>query len=351
MKKRLSLLICLLLVAGLFAGCGSTAAPEEETTTPDESSAPPAETVVMKFAGTAAGDPNNGEYAAMLKFEELAEKYSNGTIDVQVFPANQLGTSTEFTEGVSLGTVESAVAGFDGIAVYAPSMYVFSMPYQYESIDQMRGIIEGDTECRAAIDDALADINLKIVGYMYRPFRVVANTVRPVAGPADLKGVNLRVPDAASSQAILSKMGATTATVAWGEVYTAIQQGVVDGAENAITELVTNNLHEVVKYISETRHMSAAIPVFVGKTWFDGLAKEQQDAIIKAGEEVTEWRYQNVTAEEQTSWEKCEAAGVKVLHYDDIDIAAFKAATADVYKDFIAKGYFTEEFYNATLPK
>lgn len=363
MKKGLSLLLCFVLVFSLMVGCGTKENKEvkteptkqEVTTEPTkEDSKEPAKedvkTVTMKFAGTAAADPKNGEYQAMLKFEELVEKYSNGSVQVEVYPASQLGTSTEFTEGVSLGTVECAMAGFDGIAQYAPQLNAFSMPYQYSSIEEMRSVIEGETECRKAIDEAMGNINMKMVGVCYRPFRVIANTKKAVTDPKSLSGVTLRVPDAASSQAILKAMGAVTATIAWSEVYTSIQQGVIDGAENAITELVSNNIHEVVKYISETRHMSAGIPIFVCKDWFDKLDESQKEAIIKAGEEVTEWRYQNVSKETEECWKKCEEAGIEVIYFDDVDIDAFREATKDVYKEFVNKGLFTEEFYLSTLP-
>jgi tripartite ATP-independent transporter DctP family solute receptor len=348
MKKGLSILLCLVLAFSLMVGCGTEAG--KEVKPEPEPQQEEVETVTMKFAGTAAADMSNGEYLAMLKFEELVEEYSNGIVQVEVYPASQLGTSTEFTEGVSLGTVECAMAGFDGIAQYAPQLNAFSMPYQYASIEEMRSVIEGDTECRKAIDETMGGVNMKMVGVCYRPFRVVANNKKPVKDPATLQGVTLRVPDAASSQAILQAMGAVTATIAWSEVYTSIQQGVIDGCENAITELVTNNIHETVKYISETRHMSAGIPIFVCKNWFDKLSKDQQDAIIKAGEEVTEWRYDNVSQETEECWEKCEELGIEVIYFDDIDIDAFRAATADVYKDFVSKGLFTEEFYLSTLP-
>ena len=359
MKKLFALILALVMVLSLVAcGGGAKEEPKAEEPKAEEPKAeepkteePAAEKVVMKFAGTAAADPNNGEYVAMMKFEELVEEYSNGSIDVELYPASQLGSSVEFTEGVSLGTVECGMAGFDGLAVYAPSMYAFSMPYQYNSIEEMRSVIEGETECRAAIDEALSEINMKIVGVMYRPFRVVANAKQSVTDPASLKGVSLRVPDAACSQAILGSMGAVTATISWGEVYTSIDQGVIDGCENAITEIVSNNIHETVDYIAETRHMSAGIPIFVAEDWFNGLTQEQQDAIIKAGEDTTEFRYQEVAKETEACWKECEEMGIEVKYYDDIDVEAFKAATADVYKDFIAQGYFTEEFYQATLVK
>lgn len=330
MKKLLSTLLCLALI---LTACSALA-----------------DTVTMKFAGTTPVNEELGEYQAMVKFAELVEEYSAGSITVEVYPASQLGGSVEFTEGTALGTVEACVVGFDGIGNLAPECYALAMPYLYDNIDQMRPVLEGDTEARAAIDAVLSGTNLKLVGILYRPMRVTANIKKAVTSPADMSGLQVRSPSSEANQAIIAAMGAIPTTISWSEVFTALQSGACDGVENAITELASINLQEVVKYVSETNHMASPIAIIVGETWFNGLTAEQQDAILKAGTEITEWRAQNVAEETAAAWAKFEAAGVEVLYADQIDFAAFKAACADVYKQFVDKGYFTEEFYN-TLKK
>jgi tripartite ATP-independent transporter DctP family solute receptor len=301
----------------------------------------------MKFAGTTTADPNLGEYQAMLKFEELVEKYSNNSIDVQVYPASQLGGSVEFTEAVGLGEVESCMVGFDGLGNLQKEMYALCMPYLYTDNDQLRPILEGDTAARKAIDESLAKVNMEIVGISYRPFRVMANNKHAVKSPADLKGIAVRSPSSAANTAIIQALGANPTTISWSEVFTSMQQGACDGVENAITELYSINLQEATKYVSETNHMAAPIPIVVCKSWFDGLTADQQSAIQKAGQEVTDWRAENVKEEEATAWKAFADAGAQCLRMKDIDLAAFQDACKDVYKQFVKDGYFTEEFYNA----
>ncbi|MDO4866095.1 MAG: TRAP transporter substrate-binding protein [Clostridia bacterium] len=327
MKKLLCTLVCLILV---FVSCAALAEP-----------------VVMKFAGTTTADPELGEYQAMLKFEELVEEYSNGEIDVEVYPASQLGGSVEFTEGTALGTVEACVVGFDGIGNLAPECYAICMPYLYDNIEQMRPILEGDTEARKAIDTVLSGTNLKLVALLYRPMRVMANTKHAVKSPADMAGLQVRSPSSEANTAIITAMGGLPTTIAWSEVFTALQSNACDGVENAITELASINLQEVVKYVSETNHMPSPIALVVGEAWFNGLTEEQQAAIVKAGVDVTEWRAENVAQEIDAAWKKFEDAGVEVLYADDIDFQAFKDACAEVYKEFVGKGYFTEEFFES----
>lgn len=347
MKKRVALLLAMAMMLSL-AACGGKEGLPAAGDTPQKTENPaPAKKVTMKFAGTTTADPELGEYQAMLKFEELVEEYSGGTIDVEVYPANQLGGSVEFTEAVALGEVEACVVGFDGLGNLQPEMYALCMPYLYGSIDGMRPILEGDTQARRTIDGSLSEVNMKIVSLLYRPFRVMANNVRSVKSPADLKGIAVRSPSSAANVAIIEALGAAPTTIAWSEVFTSMQQGACDGVENAITELKSINLQEAAKYVSETNHMAAGIPILVGEAWFNGLTADQQEAILKAGREITEWRAQGVAEEEAAAWQAFADAGAEVLRMEDIDFAAFQAACQDVYRQFVEEGYFTEEFYNS----
>ena len=349
MKKFVAMVLALTMVfAATGCGGGSSAA---SSSAPAASSAAPVEEnvekVTMKFAGTAAADASNGEYQAMLMVEELVEKYSEGTIEVEVYPASQLGSNVEFSEGVALGEIEAAVCGFDGLGNYAPVANALCMPYLFESNDDAMAKLWGDTDVHAALDEAFAEINMKIVGYVNRPFRVVCNNVRTVKTPEDMKGLVLRSPTSPVNTAINSAMGAQPTTIAWSEVYTALESGVCSAVENAVTELKSINLQETCKYISETNHTGGLIPMFVSKDWYDGLATSQQEAIDKAFAEVTEWRNENLAKDVEAAWQAFEDAGAEIVRLEDVDIEAFQAATADVAAEFIAKGDFTQEFYDS----
>lgn len=356
MKKLLAAILSLTMVLSLAAcGGGEEEAPAEESAPPaaTEQAAPEAdptagvETVTMKFAGTTTADPALGEYQAMLMVEELVEKYSEGTIDVEVYPASQLGSNVEFSEGVALGEIEAAVCGFDGLGNYAPVANALCMPYLFASNDDAMAKIWGDTEVHDALDKAFAEINMQIVGYVNRPFRVVCNNVRSVKTPADMEGLVLRSPTSAVNTAINSAMGAEPVTISWGEVYTSMSQGACTAVENAITELKSINLEQQCKYVSETNHTGGLIPMFVCKSWFDGLAPIQQDAILKGFAEVTAWREENLASEVDAAWQAFEDAGAEVVRLEDIDYAAFQEACAGVADEFIAKGDFTQDFYDA----
>ena len=352
MKKLFALILALAMVLSL-AACGQKEEPAPEKEEPKaeepapEKEEPAVEKVTMKFAGTTTADPALGEYQAMLMVEELVEKYSEGTIDVEVYPASQLGSNVEFSEGVALGEIEAAVCGFDGLGNYAPVANALCMPYLFTSNEDAMGKIWADTEVHDALDEAFAEINMQIVGYVNRPFRVVCNNVRSVKTPEDMKGLVLRSPTSAVNTAINSAMGAEPVTISWSEVYTSMSQGACNAVENAITELKSINLEQQCDYISETNHTGGLIPMFVSKAWFDGLAPIQQEAILKGFAEVTEWRNEALAEEVEAAWKAFEDAGAEVVRLEDVDIEAFQAATADVAAQFIANGDFTQDFYDA----
>ena len=330
MKKRTFALL-LMLVCACFAGVPAWAATG----------------TVMKFAGTAAADPNNGEYVAMMKFKEFVEKYSAGEITVEVYPANQLGSYVEFIEGTSIGTIESCVTGYDALNnLGETSMSVFAMPYLFEDLSHMRSVLENENDASAAIAKSVENCDMLVAGILYRPMRVLGNTQKPVKSPADAKGLTVRSPESPVNMSVIEAMGALPVTITWAEVFTSLSQGACNGVENAITELASVNLQEALKFVSETNHMAAAMPIFVNKTWFDQLSESQKDAVMKAGKDVTEFRAAAVTQEAEDAGKKFADAGVQVLRRGDIDFAAFEEACKDVYKKFVADGWFTEEFYN-----
>lgn len=351
MKKVFALLLALAMTLSLVA-CGAKEEPAKteepvKTEEPAKAEEPAVQKVTMKFAGTTTADPSLGEYQAMLMVEELVEKYSEGTIDVEVYPASQLGSNVEFSEGVALGEIEAAVCGFDGLGNYAPVANALCMPYLFASNEDAMAKIWGDTPVHDALDEAFAEINMQIVGYVNRPFRVVCNNVRSVRSPADMKGLVLRSPTSAVNTAINTAMGAEPVTISWGEVYTSMSQGACTAVENAITELKSINLEQQCKYISETNHTGGLIPMFVCKSWFDSLAPIQQEAILKGFAEVTEWRNNALQEEVDAAWQAFADAGAECLRMEDIDIAAFQEACSGVAAEFIAKGDFTQEFYDS----
>ncbi len=358
MKKFLCVLLTLAMVLSLVA-CAKTepaATPAAETATEEPKAEEPkaeepkaeesvaVEAKVMKIAGTMSQAETDGEYNGTKKFAELVEQYTNGSIKVEIYPSSQLGGQTEFSEGVQMGSIEACVLGPSYFGTSDPFMYFLEMPYLFKDLQHARNLWETDNEAKKQVDEHLAALNLISVGTLYRSPRVWCNNKNAVKSTADNAGIKMRTPESPISTALVTAMGANPVTVAWAEVYTALQNGMVDGVENTITELYNNNMHEVVKYCSETNHMLNAQGILVSKTWFEGLTADEQDAIKKAGLEATIWRAEQLQSEVEKCWQGFVDKGVEITYQADLDMDSFTTAAQSVLDKYIAEGNFTQEF-------
>jgi|LSQX01.3.fsa_nt_gb tripartite ATP-independent transporter DctP family solute receptor len=328
MKKYLRILLTVLIVMGVLTACGGAAAKVK----------------VMKIAGTMSQAETDGEFTGTRKFAELVEKYSNGSIKVEIYPSSQLGSFSEFTEGVMMGSIEACVCGASAMGTSDPFLYFLEMPYLFKDLEHARNLWETDNDAKREIDEHLAKLNMISAGTLYRSPRVWCNNIRPVKSVADNKGIKMRTPESPISVALATAMGASPVTVAWSEVYTALSSGVASGVENTITELFNNNMQEVVKYVSETNHMLNTQSILVGKAWFDKLSSEEKDAIMRASKEATVWRAEQLQSEVENAWNKFSEKGVQIIKQTDLNMDDFNKAAQSVVDDYIKKGYFTQEF-------
>lgn len=328
-------------------------APTEAGEAPAGASEAPAAAKIMKIAGTMSQAETDGEYMGTQKFAELVEKYTNGSINVEIYPSSQLGGQTEFSEGTMLGSIEACVLGPSYFGVVDPFMFFLEMPYLFDDLDHARALFEGTSDAKAEIDAHLDALGLIQVGTLYRSPRIWCNNVRPVKTVADNSGIKMRVPESPISTKLAVAMGANPVTVAWNECYTGLQNGITAGVENAITELKNNNMQEVLKYASETNHMLNSQGILVSKAWFDGLTADEQEAVKKAGLEATQWRAEQLNTEVDACWVAFDEKGVEILRHDELDNEAFAAAAQVVYDEYISNGSFTKEFIDSikTLAK
>jgi len=353
MKKFLALTLAMLMALSLVAcGGGTEEAPKEEEKAPVEEQAPekeeaPVEAKIMKIAGTMSQAETDGEYNGTKEFARLVEEYTGGSIKVEIYPSSQLGGQTEFSEGVMMGSIEACVLGPSYFGVIDPFMYFLEMPFLFEDLDHARALFEGESDAKAEIDSHLEAMGLIQVGTLYRSPRIWCNNVRPMKTIEDSKGVKMRTPESPISTLTVTAMGANPVTVAWSEVYTGLQSGLTDGVENAITEIYNNNMHEVVKYCTETNHMLNSQGIIVSKAWFDGLTADEQDAIMKAGQAATEWRAKQLNGEVENAWKGFEEKGIEIIRQGEFDTAPFVEANQVVYKEYYDNGSFTTEFIDS----
>lgn len=273
-------------------------------------------------------------HRALLHFEELVEAGSNGEIDVQIFPSSQMGPDREMIEGVQTGVLEMAIPPSSFFAGWDPAFAVIELPYMYASKEIAFEVLEG--EAGDSMIERIEGQGLVGLGWLELGVRNVTNNVRPIASPADLEGVKLRTMQVPAHVATFQALGANPTPMNFGEVYSALQQGVIDGQENPLAIITSQRFYEVQSYLSTTGHVFAVYMPVISQPFFDSLSAEHQELIRDSMAAARTFQAETVAAEDASQLEEIRAAGVEVLELTAEQRQAFADATESVrlqYRD------------------
>jgi C4-dicarboxylate-binding protein DctP len=251
--------------------------------------------IVIKFSHVVA--PNTPKGKGADKFKELAEKYTNGKVKVEVYPNSTLYKDKEELEAMQLGAVQMLAPSnskFGPIGV--KEFEVFDLPYIVPNIAAVRKITDGPIGTRLL--KLLDSKGMTGLAYWDNGFKqMTAN--KPLHVPADYKGLKFRIQSSKVLEAQFRSLGATPQVMAFSEVYQALQTGVVDGQENTPSNIYTQKMHEVQKYLTMTNHGYIGYVVVVNKPFWDGLPADIRGQLEKAMKEAT--KFANDRSEEENA--------------------------------------------------
>ncbi|MBI3900333.1 MAG: TRAP transporter substrate-binding protein [Gammaproteobacteria bacterium] len=251
------------------------------------------EPIVIKFSHVVANDTPKGK--AALKFKELAEQRTNGKVKVEIYPNSSLYKDKEELEALQLGAVQMlapSLAKFGPLGV--KEFEVFDLPYLFDDYDHLHKITNGSIG-----QDLLKKLQPKgILGLAYwdNGFKVMSAN-KPLKKPEDCKGLKLRIQSSKVLDAQMRALGAIPQVMAFSEVYQALQTGVVDGTENPPSNLYTQKMHEVQKYVTLSNHGYLGYAVITNKKFWDSLPADVRTQLDSAIKDAT--RYANETAKQE----------------------------------------------------
>ena len=224
------------------------------------------------------------------KFKELMEARLPGKVKVEIFPAAVLGGERDMVEGTKLGTVEMSIAAADVVSamVDVKELFILLMPFMFSSYDQFGKVMEGPVGDE--FNELLRKKGIRNVGWMTAGFHHLINRVRPIYTPEDLKGIKMRMWESKGAILGLKAMGATAVPMAFPEVYTGLQQGVIEGLSNSFTTFYLQKFYEVAQYISITYHFIITMSFEMGEDFFQKLPPDVKKAVLECGKEAS--RYQ-----------------------------------------------------------
>jgi TRAP-type transport system periplasmic protein len=273
---------------------------------------------VLRFAHTQP--TSDTHHLAAERFAEIVEERSGGDLRVDIHPAGELGNDPSILEGARLGTIDIAQTGNPFYTRFVPKLNVLDLPFLFADYDHVYAAIDGPIgdELLAELDDH----GLKGLTFWEIGFRKLTNNQRAVSTPEDVKGLKIRTtPNPAHVQAF-ELLGAIPTPMPFTEVYLALETGTVDGQENPLNIIRSNQFQEVQDHLSYTDHAYTVSIVSMNRGKFDGLPEEQQQILLEAAQEAA--TYQRDLNREQATADRAaiEAAGVEVI--EDVDRDAFR---------------------------
>ncbi|TVQ40301.1 MAG: TRAP transporter substrate-binding protein [Geminicoccaceae bacterium] len=232
----------------------------------------------IRVAGNFAGDHTSS--IAMETFKAKVEELSDGAMTVQLFPNMQLGGAQENVDQVRTGAVQMTWIGIAFLSRLVPELEAVSLPFVFGNREQAFRVIDGEVGER--LDTAMRERGLTSLGYMELGARHVTNSVRPIESADDLQGLRIRLQPNETHLATFRALGANPVAMDISEVYSALQQRVLDGQENPYSINTTRNFYEVQRYLSDTSHFFDFIVTVANANWFDGLPEEQRSIVVEA---------------------------------------------------------------------
>jgi len=325
MKRRIGYLMLAVIVCLNLVACGS---PNQSTASGGDSTikSQTQEKIVIKAATQHAEEyPST---MALMKFKEDLEAKSNGLFEVDVYPNGQLGTETDIVSQMQAGTVQVGYCS-PTAATMNPNLNVFDLPFLFEDYNHVERVVT--SKIFNEICDPFFNYGLRPVCAYENGLRVVSTTKKKIESLADLKGLKMRTPEAPISIAIFNALGCNATPISFNELYSALQQGVVDGQENGYPTIDTNKYYEVQKYIAETYHMWGSNILFISDKFYQTLTTEQQKMVEECLSASGDYQRKIYREMNDNCKQDLIDHGVEVTYPD---MAEWRTATEVVYSDF-----------------
>lgn len=229
----------------------------------------------------------NHVYAMMRSFKDALEGLSGGRIAVELYPSGTLGDLRENVEAVQAGIIESATPNEATISGFFPKIQLTTIPYVFPNAVVAWDVMDSEWG-QALLDEMAETTGLRAVAVGENAgFRIWANNTRPVVAPEDMNGLKIRTMEITAHQEMVSSLGALPTAIPWLEVYSALQTGVVDGAELPIIGTLQQNLQEVLKYATIDQHVYSLVFIVVNEDWFQALPDDLREAVTIAGRQAS----------------------------------------------------------------
>jgi tripartite ATP-independent transporter DctP family solute receptor len=330
MKKLFAVLFLLFISATLVMAAGEKPPAPVEVTPPK----PAKEAIILKVAHADSVDIySSRKHAQAVAFANFVNARSGGKLVAQVYGAGALGGEREYVEGIKAGTIEAGIAS-GVLGSFFPQAMITDIPYLFPSSYVAWEVMDGpfgDKLRKMFLDET----GIRCLGFAEVGFRNFTNNARPIHTPDDMKGLKFRVMETPLFVTLVKSLGASPTPIAWPEVYSALQTGVVDGQENPVPVIFAHKLYEVQKYLSLDKHVYGVDWFLINEKFFQSLSPELQYIILDSARIANGVGRGVQNALEATGISALEKQGMEIYVPTETEMAMFKKAAQKPVIDWL----------------
>lgn len=279
-------------------------------------------------------------HVALEQFKANVEERTDGELTVSIFPNATLGTEKQMINSTRNGTVQAAIFG-SLMQDLDYKLGFVEMPFLFRDYDHVQKFY--DSEVSKDIEKTFEDYNVKHLANIILGFRVISSN-KPIASPDDYKGVRLRIPNASTFVAMSNNLGVNAQTMAYTEVFTALEQGVVDAQENPLSSIKSQGFHEVQKYIVVTNHMFTSLNLGMNKDFYDSLTDEQKAIIDDESKKFGTLASELTIEENDSTLAYFKEQGLEVIEPSEEFYNWNVSAVAPIYEDTFKKYAWSKDY-------
>lgn len=259
-------------------------------------------------------DTNHSVHKAMVFMNELLEKESNGKMSIEIYANQQLGSERECLELLQIGSLDMTKVSTGVMENFAPKMRIFGLPYLFRNREHQFNVLDGVVG-KELLENG-KNFWLKGMGYYDAGSRSFYTKDKPVENPSDLEGLKIRVMESVTAINMVKKFGGSPTPISWGELYTSLQQGVVDGAENNPPSFYLSRHYEVCKFYSLDEHTALPDVLLISTHTWEKLSEQERVWLQKSVDESIKYQRKLWADAEETALLEVEKAGVTILRPD-----------------------------------
>lgn len=274
-------------------------------------------------------DVKHPVHKAMVRMAKLVEEESNGKLKIEIYPSEQLGSERECLELLQIGSVDMTKVSAAVLENFVPNIRVFSLPYLFRNDQHYYDVLDG--EIGQSLLHQGQQYWLRGLTYYDAGQRSFYTKQRPIRKPEDLEGLKIRVQESPIAINMVKTLGGSPTPISWGELYTALQQGIVDGAENNPPSYQSSRHYEVTNYFSLDEHTSVPDVLLISTQSWNRLTDQEQQWLQEAADSSKIYQRKIWAEAEDEAMEVVKDAGVEVIHPDK---ELFREKTQSIYEQY-----------------